>query len=102
MTNAHALLDGTEAAFRQVHASERSFAWIFKKVHIYWGQRSVDAITNLNRFPKKHSPRSTFTEELRTQVDFEVDRQPPADSPRGDHLITMVLKGNEKKEFREK
>ena len=25
-----------------------------------------------------------------TQVDFEVDHQPPADSPPGDHLITMV------------
>ena len=25
-----------------------------------------------------------------TQVDFEVDRQPPVESPAGDHLITMV------------
>ena len=32
---------------------------------------------------------SQFTPEL-TQVDFEVDRLPPADSPPGDLLITMV------------
>ena len=31
MTNAHALLDGTETAFRQACASERPFACIFKK-----------------------------------------------------------------------
>ena len=30
MTNTHALLDGTETAFRQFHASERLFACIFK------------------------------------------------------------------------
>ena len=65
MTNGHALLDGTETAFRQAHASERPFAWIFKKeVNISWCQRSVDAITGLHGPQKKHSPRSEFTPEL--------------------------------------
>ena len=36
MTNAHALLDGTETAFRQVHASELLFAIHFEKVNISW------------------------------------------------------------------
>ena len=36
MTNAHALLDDTETAFRQVHASEQLFACIFNRVNISW------------------------------------------------------------------
>ena len=75
------------------------FARIFKKVNISWGQRSVDAITGLHRPQKKHSSRSEFTPELHVQVDFEVDRQPPADSPPGDHLMAMV-KEMVKKEFK--
>ena len=45
-------------------------------------------ILGLHRHQKKHSPRSEFTPEL--QVDIEVDRPPPPDSPPGDLLITMV------------
>ena len=74
--------------FRQVHASERSFACIFKTVHISWGQRSVDAITGLHRSPKEALSKSEFWPE-NTQVDFEIDHPPPADSPPGDSLITV-------------
>ena len=45
-------------------------------------------IPGLHRHQKKHSPRSEFTPAL--QVDIEVDRPPPPDSPPGDLLITMV------------
>ena len=43
-TNARTLLDGTKTAFTIVHASQRPFACIFKKVSISRCQRSVDAI----------------------------------------------------------
>ena len=37
-----------------------------------------------------HQMQSEFMPELCTQVDFKVDRPPPADSPPGDLLFTMV------------
>ena len=36
------------------------------------------------------SPNAVTVHAGTTQVDFEVDRPPPADSPAGDFLITMV------------
>ena len=36
------------------------------------------------------SPNAVTVHAGTTQVDFEVDRPPPADSPPGDLLITMV------------
>ena len=52
---------------------------------------------------KKHSPRSEFPAEF-TQVDFEVDRPPPADCPPGNLLIIMVKEALvlHKKDFRKK
>ena len=61
----------------------------FLKSKHLWGQRSVDAITGLHE-PKKEAFSEVRIHAGTTQVDFEVDRQPPADSPPGDHLITMV------------
>ena len=37
-----------------------------------------------------HQMQSDFMSELPAQVDFEVDRPPPANSPPGDLLITIV------------
>ena len=76
-----------------------TFACIFKKVNISWGQKSVDAITGLQKTPKEALSylRSEFMPELH-HVDFEVDVQAPADSPPRDHLIIMV-KETVKKEF---
>ena len=59
MRNAHAILDSTKTAFRQVHASEQPFACIFKK------GTSLGVGGQLMRSPactnqKKHSPRSEF------------------------------------------
>ena len=77
---------GTETVFRHDHCKH------FQKVNLsrFGGQRSVDAITGL------HRPQEAFSEVKvhagTTQVDFEVDRPPPADSPPGDFLITMVRK----------
>ena len=74
---------GTKTAFR--HAT---IASISKNVSISRGQRSVD----WHRLA--HTPKEAFSEvrahARTTQVDFEVDRPPPADSPPGDLLITMV------------
>ena len=44
------------------------FTYIFKKVNISLGQRSVGAITRLHRLQKKYSRRSEFTPELRMWV----------------------------------
>ena len=82
---------GTKTAFR--HAV--IIASISKKVNISrsWGQRSVEAITGLSLHRpqncNKHSP-EVRVHAGTTQVDFEVDRPPPADSPPGDPLITML------------
>ena len=48
------------------------------------------------------SPNAVTVHAGTTQVDFEVDRQPPADSPPGDLLIAMVKETVilYKKEFR--
>ena len=37
-----------------------------------------------------HAPNAIRVHAGTSQVDFEVDRLPPADSPQGDLLITMV------------
>ena len=47
MTNEVALLDDTEAAFRQVHASGATSCMHFQKVNIFWRQGSVGVITGL-------------------------------------------------------
>ena len=95
MTNAHALLDGTETACRQFHASERHLHAFSKSKHLLgsevsWCDHRL-AQTQKEAFSEVRVLAGT------TQVDFEVDRQPPADSPPGDHLITG--KGNDKKEL---
>ena len=48
------------------------------------------------------SPNAVTVHTGTTQVDFEVDRPPPADSPPGDFLITVVKETviSYKKEFR--
>ena len=83
MTSAHALLNGTETAFRQVHARKPKFAIYFEKVNISWGKTSVAAIIGLRRPEKKHSPgsRRKYTGGFRSWRPH---------SPSGDHLITMV------------
>ena len=64
---------------------------ISKNVNISrsWGQRSVDTIIGLHR-PPKEAFSEARVHAATTQVDFEVDRPQPADSPPGDILITMV------------
>ena len=103
---------GTETAFRHDHCKH-----IKKSKHL-WGQRSVDTVKlsyifnyiNLHAqchgfWPKRNhfrvalnldildaswSPNAIRDHAGTAQVDFEVDRPPPADSPPGDLLITMV------------
>ena len=45
---------------------------------------------NLDILDADRSPNAVRVHAGTTQVDFEVDRPPPADSPPGDLLITMV------------
>ena len=55
------------------------------------GQRSVAAITG---WRLAQTPKEAFSEvrvHAPTQMHLEVDRPPPADSPPGDFLITMVM-----------
>ena len=57
---------------------------------------------NLDILDAGRSPNSVRDHAGTAQVDFEVDRSPPADSPPGDLLITMVKETVilYKKEFR--
>ena len=45
---------------------------------------------NLDVLDAGRSPNAVRHQAVTTQMDFEVDRQPPADSPPGDLLITIV------------
>ena len=84
----HALEYGTKTAFRQVAASERLLEWIFKSKHPLGSEFSWSNY-QLDRTTKNHSTWSECHAGT-TQVNFEADHQPPADSPPKDHLITVV------------
>ena len=62
---------GTKTAFSDMTIA---IASISKKVNIFWGQRSVDAIAGLHRPQKKHSPRSEFTPELHWWISWVTAR----------------------------
>ena len=69
--------------------SEDQLHVFFKEVKISRGQMSDICDHRLTQTPKE-----AFSEVRAhagtAKVDFEVDGQPPADSPTGDNLITMV------------
>ena len=54
---------------------------------------------NLNILDSGRSPNAVRVHGGIAQVDFEVDRPPPADSPPG-YLLTTMVKETAKKEFR--
>ena len=93
MTNAHALLDDTETAFRQVHASEQLFACIFKRVNISWVRGQ------LMRSPACTDPKRSILRGQNSRRNYTGGfwSWPPAtyttiatDAPPGDQLITIV------------
>ena len=78
--------EGTETAFRHDHCKhfQKSKHLLGSKVSRCYHQ--LASCTD----PKRSIPRGQSSRTGMTQVDFEVDRPPPADSPPGDFLITMV------------
>ena len=94
-----------ETAFRQAHASERPLHGIC--MHSQKSKHLLGSKVRWCDHRLARTPKEAFSQVRvhagTANVDFEVDRQPPADSPPGDHLITMVketVKGVTKNEKR--
>ena len=101
MTNTLALLNGTESAFRQVHASESPLCMHFQESKRLLGSEVSWCDHGLARTPKEAFSEvrvHSATTQVAHDFDVVIERQPPTDSPPFDHYG----EGNGKKEFRKK
>ena len=79
---------GTETAFRHDHCKHFQKSKHLLLSEVSWCDHRLASCTDLKRSILRGQSSRTGT----TQVDFEVDHPPPADSPPGDFSITMVNK----------
>ena len=77
---------GTETAFRHDHCKHFQKDYHLLGSEVSWCDHRLAFCTD----PKRSILRGQSSRTGTTQVDFEVDHPPPADSPPGDFLITMV------------